>query len=136
MSTKKLQIMTPIVTSVNGEVGDVTVSGGFLCTITGKGTDADPYVCDKSFDEIIQAVDNGFIPYYISGEQTYGDQKMMYIYNEYIYSPYSKYIILINDNGSIIRHMYIFSSGKVEFDDTETDIPTITIKTWTSSDIT
>ena len=181
MSTKQLQIVTPIVTSVNGKSGDVTVSGGFLCTITGRGTTAKPYVCDKTYSEILQAVKDGFILYCIKSGSTYGDQDIMYTYSEHIHTRDIDYIVLkqnmiCNLNEIAIPQFFIYESGKVVYftstqeivasvnnktgyvtlktSDLEndsgyltehqslenyalkTDVPTITIKTYTSSDIT
>lgn len=45
MSTKKLQIVTPIVTSVNGQTGDVTLD------ISGGGGSSDVFIIDATFDE-------------------------------------------------------------------------------------
>lgn len=181
MSTKQLQIVTPIVTSVNGKSGDVTVSGGFLCTITGSGTTAKPYVCDKTYSEILQAVKDGFIPYCLKSGSAYGDQDMMYTYADRIHTRDSDYIIFqefarFSADSTLVNELYILESGEIRYtyaqetrvasinqktgyvtlktSDLEndsgyltehqslenyalkTDIPTVTIKTYTSSDIT
>lgn len=148
MSTKKLQITTPIVTSVNGKTGNVTIptsSGGFLCTITGSGTDADPYVCDKSFDEIIQAVNDGLIPCCIHplSDGLYGDKLLMCTYLEYVENPSAKYIIFRSTyrfgagNENKAGDIFLHSTGDITLQEgSVSNIPTITLKTWTSSDIT
>lgn len=124
MSTKQLQIVTPIVTSVNGKSGDVTVSGGFLCTITGSGTTADPYQCNKTYQEVLDAVDNGDLPICVypttSDTHGYGDKKLLLEYQEYICTPSSEYIIFRNSffnavNDSFYDYiLYLYSNEKVE----------------------
>ena len=80
-----------------------------MCTITGDGTDTSPYVCDKTYDEISAAVDNGQIPYCIhpaSIGKTYGDKDLVLYYLERVVTPYSSY--------HVFRSMYRFSTGATE----------------------
>ena len=64
-----------------------------MCTITGAGTDASPYVCDKTYDEIVTAIKNGQIPYCIeSGAATYGNKTVAYYYKAIVETPVSKYV--------------------------------------------
>lgn len=94
---------------VDTQLAAATPSGGFLCTITGAGTDASPYVCDKTYDEISAAVDNGQIPYCIhpsSIGKTYGDNDLVLYYLERVVTPYSSY--------HVFRSMYRFSIGATE----------------------
>lgn len=64
-----------------------------MCTITGAGTDASPYVCDKTYDEIVTAIKNGQIPYCIeSGAAIYGNKTVAYYYKAIVETPVSKYV--------------------------------------------
>ena len=110
--------------TVNGKnligTGTITISGGFLCTITGRGTTAKPYVCDKTYDEILQAVNDGFIPYCIQSGNTYGDQDIMYTYSEHIHTRDIDYIILqqnmiFNIDEIAIPQFLIYKSGEVRY---------------------
>ena len=49
------------VMSVNGSTGDVTLPTVFVVKLSGSGTTADPYVTDKTFDELNEAYDRGDI---------------------------------------------------------------------------
>lgn len=80
-----------------------------MCTITGDGTDTSPYVCDKTYDEISAAVDNGQIPYCIhpaSIGKPYGDNDLVLYYLERVVTPYSSY--------HVFRSMYRFNTGATD----------------------
>lgn len=49
------------VMSVNGSTGDVILPTVFVVKLSGSGTTADPYVTDKTFDELNEAYDRGDI---------------------------------------------------------------------------
>lgn len=49
------------VMSVNGSTGDVTLPTVFVVKLSGSGTTADPYVTDKTFDELNEAYNRGDI---------------------------------------------------------------------------
>lgn len=114
--------------TVNGKsligTGSITISGGFLCAISGSGTDADPYVCDKSYSEILQAVNGGFIPYcYYPKTTSYGNgsNNLMCVYQSYEVSSDSKYIVFNNDMTGKYTHgsyngylVFVYESGAVE----------------------
>ena len=97
----------------------------FLCTVTGSGTDSDPYKCDKTYDEVMAAVDNGQLPICMYSQSAYyGDHKQFLKYNCQISTPSSYYILFNNismgDSANDFVNiswsfMYLYNSGTVNF---------------------
>jgi len=99
-----------------------------MCTITGSGTEANPYVCDKTYDEISTAVSNGQIPYciYDSGS-VYGNKKHIFPYLTIIVNPSTEYVVfaehLLNSTDGKIysTQIYIEPNGEVNFTNSNTN---------------
>lgn len=86
-------VKTPIDDNYAANKKYVDDNKSLMCTITGAGTDASPYVCDKTYDEIVTAINNGQIPYCIeSGAAVYGDKTVAYYYKAIVETPVSKYV--------------------------------------------
>lgn len=89
----------------------------FYCTVTGSGTTADPYVCDKTYAEIIAAYDAGKLPvckHPIS--HLYGDGRILCIYQNKVDLPGSNpsYACFRCGTDEFMYEVDVFASGKVD----------------------
>lgn len=101
-----------------------------MCTITGAGTDASPYICDKTYDEILAAVENGRIPYILHPNTTsggMGDKDVIYFYKSCVNIPTGAYILFSNllldgASDSKYKDIKIFWNNNITFDTPTLDI--------------
>lgn len=103
------QIYNNVVTSVNGETGDVTITTSdgtpinkvMRCTVTHSENDqTGPYSCDKTFNEIKQAIADGYMPYIFHNYRVYGGESYnVYPYAYWLYTPYNNDYVFFNYTG-------------------------------------
>lgn len=123
-------VKTPIDDNYAANKKYVDDNKSLMCTITGAGTDASPYVCDKTYDEILAAVENGQIPYILHPKTTsggMGDKDIIYFYYSCVNIPTGSYILFRNlflngreDNK--YKDIKIFWNNNITF-----DTPTLSI---------
>ncbi len=89
----------------------------FYCTVTGSGTTADPYVCDKTYAEIIAAYSAGKLPVCKHLHWAiYGENNILCIYQSKLSLPGSNadYVSFRCGTDEYEYGVNVFASGKVD----------------------
>lgn len=88
----------------------------FYCTVTGYGTTANPYVCDKTYAEIIAAYDAGKLPVCEHPHwSSYGPQNALCIYRNKMSLPGANadYVSFLGGTDEYEYEVNVFAGGKV-----------------------
>ena len=89
----------------------------FYCTVTGSGTTAKPYVCDKTYAEIVAAYDAGKLPVCKHPHWSiYGENNVLCIYQSKLSLPGANtdYVSFLCGTDSYIYEVNVYASGNVD----------------------